>query len=107
MGVSSPHVVLVSVLGFLNDELSIKEHEAAHDEQPQVHVSLRRTQEDSVENEGRDPGEYGGMMATVIGCYLEEEEGSKEDVDEGHEEQEGQAGHQRSFGETTSVSPSV
>lgn len=48
MGVSSPHVVLVSVLGLLDDELSVEEHEAAHDEQPQVHVSLwGRTQEKS------------------------------------------------------------
>lgn len=60
VGVSSPHVVLVSVLGLLDDELSIEEHEAAHNEQPQVHVSLRRTQEDGGQNEGRDPREYGG-----------------------------------------------
>lgn len=38
----SPHVVFVSMLSFLNDELGVKQDEAAHDEQPEVHVSLRR-----------------------------------------------------------------
>lgn len=38
----SPHVVFVSVLSFLNDELGVKQDEATHDEQPEVHVSLRR-----------------------------------------------------------------
>ena len=37
---SSPDVVLVSVLCFLDDELSVEQDEAAHDEQPEVHVSL-------------------------------------------------------------------
>lgn len=37
---SSPDVVLVSILRFLNDELSVKQHKAAHDEQPEVHVCL-------------------------------------------------------------------
>lgn len=41
---SSPDVVLVSVLCLLNDELSVKEDEAAHDEQSQVHVCLPGTQ---------------------------------------------------------------
>lgn len=36
----SPNVVFVSVLGFLNDELSVEQDEAAHEQQPQVHVSL-------------------------------------------------------------------
>lgn len=40
---SSPHVVLVSVLCFLDDELSVKQDEAAHDEQPEVHVCLPET----------------------------------------------------------------
>lgn len=37
---NSPHVVFVPVLGFLDDELSVKQDEAAHDEQPQVDVGL-------------------------------------------------------------------
>lgn len=37
---SSPNIVFVSVLGFLDDELSIKQDKAAHEQQPQVHVSL-------------------------------------------------------------------
>lgn len=40
---SSPHVVFVSVLSFLDDELSVEQDEATHDEQPQVHVSLSET----------------------------------------------------------------
>lgn len=37
---SSPDVVLVAILGFLDDELSVKQDETAHDEQPEVHVCL-------------------------------------------------------------------
>lgn len=37
---SSPNIVFVSVLGFLNDELSVEQDEAAHEQQPQIHVSL-------------------------------------------------------------------
>lgn len=63
VGVSSPHVVLVSVLGLLNDELSVEEHEAAHNEQPQVHVSLWRTPEDSGQHQGQELREYEGVTA--------------------------------------------
>lgn len=98
MGVSSsPHIVLVSVLGLLDDELGVKQHKAAHNEQSQVHVSLWRTSEDSVQNKGRGPQGMGvTTKPSAIGCYLEEEEGPEEDVHEGHKEQEGQAGHQHS-----------
>lgn len=61
----SPDVILVSVLGFLDDELSVEQDEAAHDEQPEVHVRLKQ------------------------------HHGSKEHVHDGHEEEEGEAGHQR------------
>ncbi len=37
---SLPNIVLVSILCFLDDELSVKQDETAHDEQPEVHVSL-------------------------------------------------------------------
>jgi len=59
-----PDVVLVSVLCFLNDELSVKQDEAAHDEQPEVHVSLKQHHR------------------------------SKEHVHHRHEEEEGEARHQ-------------
>lgn len=36
----SPDVVLVSILGLLNNELGVKQDEAAHDEQPEVQVRL-------------------------------------------------------------------
>lgn len=35
-----PDVVLVSVLCFLNDELSVEQNKATHNDQTQVHVSL-------------------------------------------------------------------
>jgi hypothetical protein len=38
----SPDVVLVSVLCLLNDELSVEQDEATHDDQPQVHVGLQQ-----------------------------------------------------------------
>lgn len=59
-----PDVVLVSVLCFLNDELSVKQHEAAHDEQSEVHVCLKQHHR------------------------------SKEHVHHRHQEQEGEARHQ-------------
>lgn len=39
----SPHVVFVPVLGFLDDELSVKQDEATHDEQPHIQVGLEGT----------------------------------------------------------------
>lgn len=39
---NSPHIVFVPVFGFFDDELSVKQDEAAHDEQPQIHVGLER-----------------------------------------------------------------
>lgn len=41
---NSPHVVLVAVLCLFDDELSVKEDEAAHDEQTEVHVHLAGTE---------------------------------------------------------------
>lgn len=36
-----PDVILVPALRLLNDELRVKEHEAAHDHQPQVEIGLQ------------------------------------------------------------------
>lgn len=37
----SPDVVFISHLCFLNDQLSIKQHKATHDDQSDVHMSLK------------------------------------------------------------------
>lgn len=36
-----PDVILVPALRLLDDELRVKEHEAAHDHQPQVEIGLQ------------------------------------------------------------------
>lgn len=59
-----PDVVLVPVLSLLDDELSVEQHEATHDEQPQVHMRL------------------------------EDHDGAEEQVEQRHEEEEGESGHE-------------
>lgn len=59
-----PDVILVPHLSFLDDELSVKQHEPTHDGQPEVHMGLK------------------------------EHDGAEEHVEEGHQQQNGEARHQ-------------
>lgn len=59
-----PDVILVSHLSFLDDELSVKQHESTHDGQTEVHMGL------------------------------EDHDRANENVDQGHEHEDGEAGHQ-------------
>lgn len=95
---SSPHVVFVSVLGFLDDELSVEQDEATHDDQPQVHVSLSETHiKPLLRWTTRNMTTH--SWAKVL--YLKQHHRSNEHVDQRHEDQEREAGHQSAWGEAT------
>lgn len=92
---SSPDVVLVAILRFLNDKLSIKQDEAAHDEQPQVHVCLPENvtlhkRHVKVCTSRRTAGQTFSVCKN-----LEQHQRSEEHVHHRHQQEQGKARHQR------------
>lgn len=94
---ASPDVVLVSVLGFLDDELSVKQNEAAHDDQPQVHVRLSGKTERLRSRTAAQTVRTGGWRRWF--AYLKQNHGSKEHVHQRHQEEDGEAGHECAWGD--------